>query len=338
MGVLLNFSKFDFASRYTAGMPENRSWSIIMGKKIYKYAGPNSFDRIFASEVSATLKCSLPSDFNDPYELFLTLNFDEKPDALAFYAEVIGSLPQLPTTCFSKSPMVIPMWAHYAQTLSGFAVEFDEKIISSDMPDIEFSDVHYQDAPDAGLTDMLYRASVIGKPRYLYWLQSAVLRAAYFTKLTCWSYEKERRLVLNSGDARVENNILLLDLPLESVTSLIAGPRASPETVMQLQAKAEELGCSFYQLKIGRSTPVPYLVAKEGLASIFDDSSIILSRLNCNTCGEPIAKPGKCPWCEIDDSHREDAAHRNVFRTYQHYGILDEYIKNVQAIGRKKRD
>ena len=37
-----------------------------------------------------TLKCSLPRNFNDPYELFLTVNFREKPEALAFYTDVIG--------------------------------------------------------------------------------------------------------------------------------------------------------------------------------------------------------------------------------------------------------
>jgi hypothetical protein len=88
-----------------------------MSNKIYKYVGSSNLNNVLASAEQVTLKCSYPKDFNDPYELFLTINFNEKPDALAFYSEVIGDLPQLPTTCFSRSPSVIPMWAHYAQNL-----------------------------------------------------------------------------------------------------------------------------------------------------------------------------------------------------------------------------
>jgi hypothetical protein len=88
---------------------------IAKSKKIYKYIGPEHIDKIFHSPDVVTLKCSLPKEFNDPYELFRRIDFNERPDALAYYADAIGELPQLPTTCFSRSPAVIPMWAHYAQ-------------------------------------------------------------------------------------------------------------------------------------------------------------------------------------------------------------------------------
>ncbi len=100
-------------------------------KKIYKYIGPDGIEKVFHSANVGTLKCSLPKEFNDPYELFLTINFNERPDALAFYADAIGELPQFPTTCFSRSPIVLPMWAHYARNLEGFAVDFFWKIDST---------------------------------------------------------------------------------------------------------------------------------------------------------------------------------------------------------------
>ena len=104
---------------------------IAQSKKIYKYIGPEHIDKVFHSSDVVTLKCSLPKEFNDPYELFLTIDFNERPDALAYYADAIGELPQLPTTCFSRSPVVIPMWAHYAQNHQGFAVEFSEDGLGS---------------------------------------------------------------------------------------------------------------------------------------------------------------------------------------------------------------
>jgi hypothetical protein len=81
-------------------------------KHIYKYLGHEVIDKLFQSPDNVTFKCSLPKDFNDPYELFLTIDFKEEPELLAFYADAIGELPQYPTTCFSRSPAVIPMWAH----------------------------------------------------------------------------------------------------------------------------------------------------------------------------------------------------------------------------------
>jgi len=97
-----------------------------MSKFLYKYIGPATLDKVFSELGHFTMKCSLPKNFNDPYELFLTLDFRERPEALAYYADVVGDLPQIPTTCFSRSPDVVPMWAHYAQNLEGFAIELDE--------------------------------------------------------------------------------------------------------------------------------------------------------------------------------------------------------------------
>jgi hypothetical protein len=69
-------------------------------KSIYKYLGPQVIDKIFQSPDNVTLKCSLPKDFNDPYELFLTINFNEEPDRLAFYADAIWRASSIPNNLF----------------------------------------------------------------------------------------------------------------------------------------------------------------------------------------------------------------------------------------------
>jgi hypothetical protein len=120
-------------------------------KRIYKYIGHSYIGKVLGDSQQVTLKCSYPKDFNDPYELFLTINFNESPELLAFYSDVIGELPQIPTTCFSRSPLVIPMWAHYAQNHEGFAIEFDEAELMKHFPESGFGDVDYQDAPTTGL-------------------------------------------------------------------------------------------------------------------------------------------------------------------------------------------
>lgn len=310
-----------------------------MTAPIYKYVGPSYLDKVFASPQHITLKCSYPKDFNDPYELFLTINFKERPAVLAFYSEVIGKLPQLPTTCFSRSPQVIPMWAHYAQDSQGIAIEFDEAKLAHCFPESGFGDVDYQDSASNDLGELLYRAYEIGKPRYLYMLQQGVFSAAYYTKATCWAYEMERRMIVRAKETRTDGPLILIDVPKECVSALVCGPRASPDTVHAVRAKAGELGCSYYDLRIGKSSPAPFLRDINGDAFVFKASGIEKSERVCSSCKEPLKGRGKrCSWCRIEDTHERNAAERNTFRMLAHAGMLDDYIKDMEQIthGRRK--
>jgi hypothetical protein len=306
---------------------------------IYKYVAASDFNRVFGESDRVTLKCSYPKDFNDPYELFLTVDFRDRPEVLAFYSEVVGDLPQLPTTCFSRSPIVMPMWAHYAQTLQGFAIEFDETLVAQSFPGSGFGNVGYQNNPSKDLAELLYRAYEIGKPRYLYMLRESVFSSAYYTKAAYWEYEMERRMICHKSDVRESGGAMLLDTPVSAVTALICGPRATPETVAAVQAKATTIGRPYFQVKIGRSSATPYLLDLAGRTFTFDGVSMKLSPWNCLSCREPLATDGEqCSWCQIDDSHRIDAADRNVFRMLDHYGLLDEYIRDMNEIGRRRRE
>lgn len=257
---------------------------------------------------------------------------------MAFYAECIGELPQLPTTCFSRSPLVIPMWAHYAKNSTGFAVEFDEELLGDHFSDSNFDNVDYRDTPNEALTDMLYRASVIGKGRYVYLLKNWVFSAAYYTKTTCWSYEQERRMVTGENEVRSVGDLLLLDVPKECVRTIICGPQASVETIEKLQAKAIELQCNYFQLKIGRSSALPFLSNLDGKSFIYKDNEIVPSVSCCANCQEPVPSSRKsCSWCQIDDSHVTAAAQRNPYRLYQSYGLLGSYIAGMDNITRQYR-
>ncbi|MDQ1091195.1 hypothetical protein QE400_000608 [Xanthomonas sacchari] len=313
-----------------------------MPGKIYKYFGPQVSDLVF-SDVGAALKCSLPKNFNDPYELFLTVDFSSDPSALACYQELIGRIPQLPTTCFSVSPAVSPMWAHYGLNASGFVVEFDENELIDLFPESKFDDVRYQDKADDGLTEMLYRAHVIGKPRYTYFLQSGTFYAAYFTKATCWSYEMERRMVADMAEVRVSNDLLLLEVPKSCITSIIAGAKSCEDLKNSLKARADSFDCAFYNMQIGRTTITPYFLDGYGATCIFNGDEIVLAQCSCESCREPIPEGNeKCSWCQITDEHRYEAAIRNPYRMLDRIGHLDSYIKSMDGIterlnkGRKK--
>lgn len=201
-----------------------------MTRKIYKYIGPSYIDKVLSLPDHVTLKCSLPKDFNDPYELFLTTDFNTDPESLAAYAEAIGELPQMPTTCFSCSPIVIPMWAHYAQNHQGFVIEFSEEELTRAIPDSRIDNVRYSDQPVDDFSDLIARVVHIAKPRYTYLLRSAIFQAAYFTKTNCWSYEQERRMVVPMAAINGADDMIMLKLPVAAIKNIICGARASDAT------------------------------------------------------------------------------------------------------------
>lgn len=310
----------------------------IMPKKIYKYIGPDYFDKVFQLPDHVTLKCSMPKEFNDPYELFLTIDFNEQADALAYYADAVGELPQLPTTCFSLSPVVIPMWAHYAQNNKGFAIEFSEEKLNKAFPESGFGDVDYLDKPKESLKDALYKAYGTGKPRHTYFLQKGVFSTAYYSKSSCWSYEQERRMIVMGSETRSDGPLILIDVPNESITSIICGSRATEQTKHALFEKTKEVGCRYLELRIGKSSATPYFVDSNGQTQSFSGSDIVPNPRYCKECKEPVAQGAKhCSWCQIDDVLRENAASRNPHRILAYHGMLESYIAEMEEIGKKFR-
>jgi len=307
-----------------------------MSKKLYKYVGSNYLDKVIKLPDVVTMKCSYPKDFNDPYELFLTIDKRQHPKVLAFYSDVIGDVPQLPTTCFSRSPSIVPMWAHYTQNLEGFVIELDEKILAKSFPESGFGDVDYQDTPTPSLMETLYRAFEIGKPRYLYMLHRGVFSTAYYTKASCWNYEEERRMIVHESKIRTTKGLMLVDIPKECITALICGPRASAETTTSIRNKARQLGCNYFEMKIGRSAITPFFINSNGDTFIFSEANIKRTGKRCVSCKEPLpSKAKKCSWCKINEAHKVEAAKRNIFRSMSEYGLLDEYIKSMVEVTRK---
>ena len=309
-----------------------------MATLIFKYVGASYLERVFELRNYVTLKCSLPKDFNDPYELFLTVNYREKPEVLAFYADVVGDIPQVPVTCFSRSPAILPMWAHYAESLSGVVLAFDEEKLAASLTDVGFGDIDYRTKPDPDLTEELHRAYHIGKMRYLYFLRKGVFSSAYYSKAMHWSYENERRMLLGEKNMRHSSSLLLADVPHGCLTAIISGPRSSSKTLELVAEKCTAAKCRSYQLRIGRSTSDPYFVDDSGVAHIFKRQVLARAPKVCASCGEPVpAKAKTCSWCRITNDHKIEAAQRNMFRVLAHYGKLEEYIAGMDEIGRGAR-
>lgn len=306
------------------------------GGYLYKYLSPDLVDVVFSKDNQVTLKFSKPKDFNDPYELFLNTDFGGDSEMLACYAEAIGELPQLPTTCFSRSPIVVPMWAHYAYNHSGFVIEFSEEAIRENLEDARISNVDYKDGPAHDFSDLVARVLRIGKPRYTYLLRSAVMNAAYFNKSTCWAYEHERRMVVTNNDVIMSGDLMLMNIPGSCVSSIICGARATKATKNILKEISKRLSAEFYELRIGRNSAVPYLIDERGTAHSFIDAEIAPSKSSCGSCSEPIDKGEEecCTWCQISDETKVEVALSNPYRILDHYGGLQNYIAQMNAVGR----
>jgi len=296
---------------------------------IYKYASPNNIEHLFNAEGNVSLKFSLPSDFNDLFELFLTIDFNRDPDDLAYYLDLIGDNLSFPTTCFSISPVVVPMWAHYSMNHQGFVIEFSENKMREVFPNSHFRNVRYSDVPVHDLSDLLTRARVVMKYRYNACLWDAIYSSAYFTKTTCWTYEQERRMVVNRDEVQKKGDLMLLSIPSKAVNSIMCGARATADTVNKIRQIADDIGCRYLELSIGKSSATPFLVDARGDPFTFDQGEIIAADYECEECREPTAEGvQRCSWCCIDDDARERAAQSNSFRLLDHLGLLESYIRN----------
>ena len=304
-----------------------------MTRNLYKYAGPDIRSRMLPGPDGAVFKCTYPRDFNDPYELFLSIDRNEQPELLAFYADVIGELHQLPTTCFSRSPAVIPMWAHYAQNGEGFVVEVDEACVARRYPESGFGDVDYRNTPHPELNSSLEYAYMTTKPRHTYLLRKAVFSAAYYTKASCWRYEQERRMVVAETDVRIERHLLLLHIPKDAISRIICGPKATEEVRQYLRDRDAGLACPFIEMRIGRTTSIPYFLDGEGRVWTFQRRRFVEATELCSQCGEPLsADEDLCSLCSIQDAHKDQAAERNPFRMLHRFGMLSDYVRDMNEI------
>lgn len=304
--------------------------------KIYKYFSHSVLELVFQRDGFCGVKCSLPKDYNDPYELFLGVDTSLGPELLATYNEIIEELPQLPTTCFSKSPVVAPMWAHYANDHSGFVLEFDTASLHQFNEANPIRDVTYRDVPEPGLADLLAKAAFARKPRHAFWLQQAVFDEAYFSKLSSWSYEQECRLIdVSEAVENVAGNDILY-VPSKCVTAIIVGNKVRPEVAERSKEIAEAFDLGWHELRVGRSSPVPFVQGRDGTASIFQSGQLSLADYICAECSEPVHEAAElCAWCAITQAHQDEAASGNPYRILDRYGLLEDYIKTASKIGRK---
>ncbi|WP_427453592.1 DUF2971 domain-containing protein [Litorimonas sp. WD9-15] len=303
--------------------------------KIYKYFSHEMLEIVFARDEYCGIKCSFPKDYNDPFELFLSIDLSVDSNLLAFYNDVVQDIPQLPTTCFSRSPIVTPMWAHYADNHTGFVLEFDTEALKDWSSEFRLEDVIYQEAANDKLNGLLELAAGTKKPRHSYFLLNAAIHTAYFTKLKEWSYERETRLVADPEAIETIGGHQILFIPTDLITAIIVGPKFPTGKLEHSSTVAREIGAEWYQLNIGKSSITPYLKCANNDSFVFSDGSIENSPHFCSECEEPIDdRMELCPWCRITDEENHEASQTNPFRILDAHDLLDEYFANADKVGK----
>ncbi len=310
--------------------------------KLYKYFSPNILEFVFDKSSYIKLKCSLPKDYNDPYELFLTVDTKRiTPDALAYYLEVIGEIPQYPTTCFAKRPTIMPMWAHYALNSTGFAIEFNEESLLTVFKEaFHFDDVSYEEENNFIDSTTLEKACYRGKPRDRYILTSHVLGRAYFTKASSWAYEQERRLIISDKSILdIVDNVMLLSVPINCISAIIAGAKISDEQLQRLLEFSQLCSVNFFKMRLSKISFSPFFSDIDNRSYAYDGNAIISVDHHCLACGEPLdnnCDEGYCLWCSVDDSMRKKVF--DPFLVLHDAGLLSGYLKAMNAIGKIPND
>jgi hypothetical protein len=303
---------------------------------IFKYFSEDVLGHAFVRKGHVGIKCSLPQDYNDPFELFLGVRLDQKSELLATYRDVVQEIPSQLTTCFSKSPVVSPMWAHYGTNHRGFVVGFDVSELQNLFADIFIRDIAYLDRPDDSLIGFTEMAAYRKKPRDAMHLRQAVRYHAYFSKYSEWSYEQEVRAVNLEDYAEDVAGHKIFYIPEQCVAVIIAGAKSSVQTSQALQQFADALDAKIYSGRIGRSFPTPYLIGGGGDPSVFANGGISVPEGVCSECAEPLKVKGElCPWCSIDETDQRIASTSNPFRILENYGLLENYVKTFPTRPRK---
>lgn len=217
-------------------------------------------------------------------EIIKAWGFDDALDsnALEYYEDLVLSLedtePSVPLTidrarisCFSKSPNNLLMWAHYANGLRGFCIEYDRDKLLTNEVNAEIFDVLYANKPPiidtavvAVLNDQVnYHEDTIyeieGRLKFttlnrnqkhnahseirmykeyldtVYLKNREIYQKMLATKSIEWQYEEELRLIMQTSC--IDKSGVNLKYPIQSLKCIIIGekmPNSQREALMNI--------------------------------------------------------------------------------------------------------
>jgi hypothetical protein len=203
--------------------------------------------------------------FGDPDDQLVVELYGEYSESLEEAEPFIGYfIDNARIGCFSSRDTNLLMWAHYADGLRGFCIEFDRDLIISEGIDARVYQVLYADTPsviDASLMAVLYDQRDYNNDAYFdvstrakyegrdasgelsmyddgFKEASDRLREIYqkmlATKPLSWSYEEEWRII--DFAKRTSLSGVLMEYPVGAIKSVVIGEKMSPEDQEAIKA------------------------------------------------------------------------------------------------------
>ena len=81
-------------------------------------------------------------------------------------------------------------------------------------------------------------------------------------------------------------DLMILSLPTSCVTTIIAGPWTDEKSKKRCREICESISCKYYEMKIGKSSIIPYFINASGDSFLFN-GQILEEAVNCCwDCGE----------------------------------------------------
>ncbi|PSV29284.1 DUF2971 domain-containing protein [Photobacterium sp. GB-72] len=161
---------------------------------LYKYFSfnENSLSCLINNEIWA----SKPTEFNDPFDSILTIDFENKKINSLFNEYVEHKA----ISCFSKNMDNILMWSHYADCHRGFCIGIDclELENSKIMVEVKYSESFLEVDNDTFL-----HSNKIGGINEEW---QRILTQKYDD----WKYEEEVRLILQLNDSNAKGKLFCL--------------------------------------------------------------------------------------------------------------------------------
>ena len=201
-------------------------------------------------------------------------------------------------------------------------------------------DVTYSDLPAQVPASRIRHALATRKSRHTQHVMAIANKLAYFNKRTEWSYECERRLIVDPGAVTKTNDIMTMAFPSSCVSHAIVGPNATEETKLRLETWAQESGVEVLDMRYSRRQHQPYFNASSTTLT-WDGDDFSESIYQCSTCEEPLdEKMNVCDWCDISEADIASATD-NQFMACLNHGIIDSVplcFAGVTIRGRKNGD
>lgn len=194
---------------------------------------------------------SILKDISDEQGLNYSLDYlDDQMDTM-----FKNALAPLKITCFSSELYNLPLWGNYAQSGTGFVVEYDFKKldIESEFTKHLYPVIYREEREDISkVLQLLFEVAVKGQYHPL-------LRLLFYKNLIkhiSWSYEREWRLLFLENENLVE-------LPIKP-TAIYITDRCNVENESRLKMISQKLNC-----KLIRLTPT-----KNNISFIFNETLV----------------------------------------------------------------